>query len=171
MKNIVNDTMKNLQEKINALQEMLNQRHDAMSRMLTPIDITKIMDTMSKLKEALLELTTRNADLVRRNNRLTKEFSFMPPKMHEKIMQAKNSRSKIYLDNALLCLLLRSFLELCVLQVRFASGYGPNHRRCYRRHEYLILVIMFMNRSHELVDVSCFIKRVSDRDVSIPLQQ
>jgi hypothetical protein len=73
--------MKILHEKMNALQETLGQRHD-MSHMLTPVDMTKIMDTMSKLKEALLELTTRNADLVRRNNRLTIELSFMPPVMH-----------------------------------------------------------------------------------------
>ncbi len=91
MKDIVNDTMKNLQEKINVLQETLNQRHDDMSRLLTPVDVTKIMDT-------LIELATRNADLVRSNNRLTKELSFMPPQMHDKIMQAKKSHSKIYID-------------------------------------------------------------------------
>jgi hypothetical protein len=49
MKDIANDTMRNLQKKINALQEALNQRHDDMSRLLTPVDITKIMDTMNKL--------------------------------------------------------------------------------------------------------------------------
>jgi hypothetical protein len=69
-----------------------------MSCLLTPVDVTKIMDTMNKLREALLELATRNADLVRRNNRLTIELSFMPPQVHDKIMQAKNSHSKIYFD-------------------------------------------------------------------------
>jgi hypothetical protein len=58
--------MKHLQkEKINALQETLNQRHADMTRLLTPVDITKIMNTMNKLREALLELATQNADLVR----------------------------------------------------------------------------------------------------------
>jgi hypothetical protein len=90
--------MKTLQEKIHVLQETLNQRHDDMSRLLTPVDVTRIMDTMNKLREALLELATRNADLFRRNNRLTLELSFMPPQMHDKIMQAKKSHSKFYFD-------------------------------------------------------------------------
>jgi hypothetical protein len=98
MKGIVNDTMKNLQEKINVLQETLDQRHDDMSRLLTPVDVTKIMDTMNKLREALLEIATRNADLVKRNKRLTLELSFMPPQMHDKIMQAKKSHSRYYFD-------------------------------------------------------------------------
>jgi hypothetical protein len=98
MKDIVDNTMKNLQEKINVLQETLNQRHDDMSRLLTPVDVTKIMDTMNKLREALIELSTRNADLVRSNNRFTLELSFMPTQMHDKIMQAKKSHSKIYFD-------------------------------------------------------------------------
>jgi hypothetical protein len=83
---------------MNALQETLGQRHSDMSNMLTPVDTTKIMDTMNKLKEAVIELTTRNADLVRRNNRLTMELSFMPLEMHDKMMQANKSHSKIYLE-------------------------------------------------------------------------
>jgi hypothetical protein len=69
-----------------------------MSRLLTPVDVTRIMDTMNKLREALLELATRNANLVRRNNRLTIELSFMPPQMHDKIMQVKKSHSKLYFE-------------------------------------------------------------------------
>jgi hypothetical protein len=98
MKDIVDNTMKTLQEKINVLQETLNQWHDDMSRLLTLVDVTRIMDTMNKLREALLELATRNADLVRRNNRLTIELSFMPPQMHDKMMQAKQSHSKLYFE-------------------------------------------------------------------------
>jgi hypothetical protein len=63
IKDIVNDTMKNLQEKINVLQETLNQRHDNMSRLLTPVDVTRIMDTMNKLREALLELALETPTL------------------------------------------------------------------------------------------------------------
>jgi hypothetical protein len=54
------------------------------------------MDTMRKLKEALCEVTARNAELARRNNQLTIELSYMPPKMHDMIMQAKRSHSNIY---------------------------------------------------------------------------
>jgi hypothetical protein len=95
---LINDAMTILYERINSLQQMLDNRHDDMSYVLTPVDTVKIMHTMNNLKEALLELTAQNADLVRRNNRLTIELSFMPPKMHEQIMQAKKSHSKIYLE-------------------------------------------------------------------------
>jgi hypothetical protein len=70
-----------------------------MSQLLTPVDTVKIMDSMRKLKEALCEVTTRNAELARRNNQLTIELSFMPPKMHEMIMQAKRSHSNIFYSN------------------------------------------------------------------------
>jgi hypothetical protein len=78
------------------IQKTLNQRHDTMSQLLTPIDTVKIMDTMKKLKEALCEVTARNAELARRSNQLTIELSYMPPKMHDMIMQAKRSHSNIY---------------------------------------------------------------------------
>jgi hypothetical protein len=54
------------------------------------------MDTTKKLKEALCEVTARNAELARRNNQLTIELSYMPPKMHDMIMQAKRSHSNVY---------------------------------------------------------------------------
>jgi hypothetical protein len=93
---LINDAMKIIHDRMNALQETLDQRHNDMSNMLTPVDMTKIMDTMNKLEEAVIELTTRNADLVRRNNRLTIELSFMPPAMHDKILHAKKTHSEIY---------------------------------------------------------------------------
>ncbi len=48
------DTMK-------TLQEALNQRHGAETKILEPIDMSKIMSTMTKLKLALSEISTRNA--------------------------------------------------------------------------------------------------------------
>ena len=43
------------------LQESLNQRLEKMSNILTPVDMTKIMTSMTKLKSALSEVTIRNA--------------------------------------------------------------------------------------------------------------
>jgi hypothetical protein len=45
-----------------------------MLQVFTPVNTVKIMDTMNTLKEALCELTARNADLARRNNQLTIEY-------------------------------------------------------------------------------------------------
>jgi hypothetical protein len=53
---------------------------------------------MSQLKSALIEITTLNSQLVMRNNKLARELSFMPPAMRQKLLQAKNQRSKIYLE-------------------------------------------------------------------------
>ncbi len=95
---LINEAISTLHKRMLDVQKTLDQRHETMSQVLTPVDTVKIMDTMNKLKEALCELTARNADLVRRNNKLTIELSYMPPKMHDKIMQAKKSHSKIYSD-------------------------------------------------------------------------
>jgi hypothetical protein len=91
----VNEAIFTLHKRMLDIQKTLD-RHDTMSQLLTPIDTVKIMDTMKKLKEALCEVTTRNAELARRNNQLTIELSFMPPMMHDMIMQAKRSHSNIY---------------------------------------------------------------------------
>jgi hypothetical protein len=93
---LINESIATLQKRMLEVQKTLNQRHDTMSQLLTPIDTVKIMDTMRKLKEALCEVTVRNAKLARRNNQLTIELSFMPAKMHDMIMQAKRSHSNIY---------------------------------------------------------------------------
>ena len=78
------------------LQESLNQRLMKMSNILTPVDMTKIMTSMTKLKSALSEVTIRNAQLAMRNNELIHELSFMPPAMREKIVQAKNGHSRFF---------------------------------------------------------------------------
>jgi hypothetical protein len=96
---LINEAISTLHKRMLDVQKTLDQRHEIMSQVLTPVDTVKIMDTMNKLKEALCELTARNADLARRNNQLTIELSYMPPKMHDdKIMQAKRLQSKIYAD-------------------------------------------------------------------------
>jgi hypothetical protein len=80
------------------LQMTLQRRHEVITGILTPIDMTTISTTMSKLKSALVEITTLNSQLVMRNNKLARELSFMPPGMRQKLDQAKNQRSKIYLE-------------------------------------------------------------------------
>jgi hypothetical protein len=52
------------------LQESLNQRLEKISKILTPVDMTKILTSMTKLKSALSEVTTRSALLAMRNNEL-----------------------------------------------------------------------------------------------------
>jgi hypothetical protein len=67
-----------------------------MSNILTPVDMTKIMTSMTKLKSALSEVPTRNAQLAMGNNELIHELSFMPPAMREKIVQAKKGHSRFF---------------------------------------------------------------------------
>ncbi len=80
------------------LQLTLQRRHEVITGILAPIDMTTIATTMSKLKSALVEITTLNSQLVMRNNKLARKLSFMPPSMRQKLVQAKNQRSKIYLE-------------------------------------------------------------------------
>ncbi len=78
------------------LRESLKQRLEKMSNILTPVDMTKIMTSMTKLKSALSEVTIRNAQLAMRHNEVIHELSFMPPAMREKIVQAKNGQSRFF---------------------------------------------------------------------------
>ena len=80
------------------LQETLTQRHEEVSKIIEPIDMSKIMSTMTKLKIALYEISTRNAQLVMRNDKLRLQLSFMPPQMWDKIIAVKDSRSPRYDD-------------------------------------------------------------------------
>jgi hypothetical protein len=80
------------------LQEMLSQRHDTVSTILEPIDMSKIMSTMTKLKIALSEISTRNAQLVMRNDQLRLQLSFMPPQMWNQIHDAKDNKPQYYRD-------------------------------------------------------------------------
>jgi hypothetical protein len=79
-----------------SLQEALQQRHHVIAANLDPIDSPRIMEAMSKLKTALKELHTRNAQLVMRNEKLNLQLYFMPPKMWNSIAKAKRKRSYYY---------------------------------------------------------------------------
>jgi hypothetical protein len=92
---------KNVDDIVAVMRELhlsLQRRHEVITGILTPIDMTTIATTMSKLKSALVEITTLNSQLVMRNNKLARELSFMPPAMRQKLVHAKNQRSKIYLE-------------------------------------------------------------------------
>ncbi len=89
--NTIIDTMK-------TLQETLDQRHVEVTKILEPIDMSKIMSTMTKLKIALSEMSTRNAQLVMRNDQLRLQLSFMPPQMWERICEARENKSLAYSD-------------------------------------------------------------------------
>jgi hypothetical protein len=80
------------------LQDTLSQRHDTVSKILEPIDMSKIMSTKTKLKIALFEISTRNAQLVMRNDKLRLQLSFMPPQMWSKIIKARDEQSANYRD-------------------------------------------------------------------------
>ncbi len=89
--NTIIDTMK-------TLQEALDHRHVAVTKILEPIDMLKIMSTMAKLKIALSEISTRNAQLVMQNDQLRLQLSFMPPQMWNQICDARDNKSQIYRD-------------------------------------------------------------------------
>jgi hypothetical protein len=80
------------------LQDALNQRHTTVSEILEPIDKSKIMSTITKLKTALSEISTRNAQLVMRNDLLQFQLSFMPPQIWNTIGKAKSDKSTYYRD-------------------------------------------------------------------------
>ena len=89
--NTIIDTMK-------TLQKALDQRHMAVTKILQPIDMSKIMATMTKLKLALTDISKRNAQLVMHNDQLRLELSFMPPQMWNQICAARDSKSQNYRD-------------------------------------------------------------------------
>jgi hypothetical protein len=51
---------------MSALQQSLQQRHDVLAASMDPIDSPRIAESIRKLKSALQELHTRNAQLVMR---------------------------------------------------------------------------------------------------------
>ncbi len=55
-----------------------------------------IVESIRKLRTALHELHTRNAQLVMRNDELQFYLTFMPPKMSDTINQARRERSHYY---------------------------------------------------------------------------
>jgi hypothetical protein len=96
-KKIHND-MDTIINTMKTLQETLNQCHDTESKILESIDMSKIMSTMTKLKIALSEISTRNAQLVMRNDKLRLQWPFMPPQMWNQICDARDNKSQHYRD-------------------------------------------------------------------------
>jgi hypothetical protein len=70
------------------LRETLELRQQKLSEILSPIDLSKILATIKKLKSALLDNKVLNTSLVEKNNSLQIELSFMPEAMREKIRVA-----------------------------------------------------------------------------------
>ncbi len=63
---------------------------------MDPIDSPRIAESIRKLRTALQELHTRNAQLVMCNEKLNLQLSFMPPKMWDVIVRAPRERSHFY---------------------------------------------------------------------------
>jgi hypothetical protein len=76
------------------LRGTLEKRQQEVSEILSPIDFSKISETIKKLKSALLDGNVLNTSLVKKNNSLQVELSFMPREMRERItpLQCENQR-------------------------------------------------------------------------------
>jgi hypothetical protein len=70
---------------MNSLQEDLQKRHDVLVENLDPINSPMVVESIRKIKSALQELHTRNAQLVMRNEKLNHQLSFISPEMWEVI--------------------------------------------------------------------------------------
>ena len=56
-----------------------------MAEVLSPIDLSQILETIKKLKSALIDGNILNTSLVKKNNSLQVELSFMPKEMRDRI--------------------------------------------------------------------------------------
>ncbi len=72
--------------------ETLKQRQQKVTEILSPIDLSEIATTIKKLKSALLDINVMNTSLVKKNNSLLIELSFMPEGMRERIRGAPFKR-------------------------------------------------------------------------------
>ncbi len=86
------DNMVDITVLMTNLRETLEQRQQKVSEILSPIDLSKIATTIKKLKSALLDNNISNTSLVKKNNSLLVELSFMPEGMREKIRGAPFKR-------------------------------------------------------------------------------
>ncbi len=93
---LVHEGMEHISTMMTSLQQSLQQRHDVLTATMDPIDSPRITTSIRKLKIALQELHTRNAQLVMRNDELQYHLTFMPPKMWDTIAQARRERSHYY---------------------------------------------------------------------------
>jgi hypothetical protein len=87
----VKDTLKDLQEQL-ALQ------CQSLTEALHPMDKDMVMETITRLRDALKDATFQNAYLVMRNNELTLENSFMTPTQLEVITKIKAEQTPKYMN-------------------------------------------------------------------------
>ncbi len=85
---LVHEGMEHISTMMTSLQQSLLQRHEVFTATMDPIDSPRIVESIRKLKTALQELHTRNAQLAMRNDEQQFHLSFMPPKMWNTIVQA-----------------------------------------------------------------------------------
>ena len=78
---LVHDGMEHISKMMSSLQDGLQKRHDVLIENLDRIDSPRIAESIRKLKTALQELHTRNAQLVMRNVKLNQQLTFFPPDM------------------------------------------------------------------------------------------
>jgi hypothetical protein len=93
---LAHEGMEHISTMMSSLQQSLLQRHEVLAANMNPIDSPRIAESIRKLKLALQELHTRNAQLVMRNEKLNLQLSFMPPKMWNVIVQAARKHSHFY---------------------------------------------------------------------------
>ncbi len=86
------DHMIDMTNLFTSLQETLKQRQQKVSKISTSIDLSKILETIKKLKSALLDINFLNTSLLKKNNSLQIELSFMPKEMRERIRGAPFQR-------------------------------------------------------------------------------
>jgi hypothetical protein len=87
----VKDTLKDLQEQL-ALQCR------SLTEALNPMDKDTVMETITRLRDALKDATLQNAYLVMRNNELTFENSFMTPTQLGTITKIKAEQAPRYMS-------------------------------------------------------------------------
>jgi hypothetical protein len=68
----VKDTLKDLQDQS-------AQQCQSLTEALNPMDTSTVMETLTRLRDALKDATYQNAYLIMKNNELTLENSFMNP--------------------------------------------------------------------------------------------
>jgi hypothetical protein len=87
----VKDTLKDLQNQ-------LAQQWQTLTKALNPIDTNTVMETITRLRDALKDATFQNAYLVMKNNELTLDNSFMTPTQEDIIAKIKAEQSPRYMN-------------------------------------------------------------------------
>jgi hypothetical protein len=77
------------------LRESIEKRQRKVDAVLSPIDFSQILETIKKLKSALIDGNILNTSLVKKNNLLQVELFFMPREMRDRItpLMRENQRT------------------------------------------------------------------------------